>query len=251
MNTKRKQEGEAVWPCVMIDIETLATTDDAVLLEIGAVVFDRDRRLVGEGFSMTLDYLGQGDRKTDMETVMWWLDPKRISRFREITDDHDRKPTLWHGLAELSRFLKMYLAPRGEVWTKGNFDLRILGHAYGQDQTELPWKYYQARELRTVLKWLNVIQAEDVPHSAVADARLQIEFLFVAEEMKARATEPCFTRGWAAYREELAETRAVLLPDWRALPSEVQEAWCVGVQACLEGDDKSDGTGGDGTKDYV
>jgi hypothetical protein len=220
-------------PCVMIDIETLATTDDAVILDIGAVCFDRENRIAWEGFSMTLDYLSQGNRKTDLETVMWWLAPERISRFREITDDHERNPGLWHGLSELKVFLERHLAPKGEVWAKGDFDLRILGHAFRQHDMELPWKYYQARELRTVLKWMDIHPSGTVQHSAVQDARLQIESLFAAEAMKGLPDSADFGRGWMAYRENLAETRGMLLPAWGSLDGEVRESWCAGVHACL------------------
>jgi hypothetical protein len=231
--TKLEQAGQ--WPCVMIDIETLATTEDAVILEIGAVVFDRSRRLVGESYSVTLDYLGQGNRRTDLETVLWWLYPERIARFREIQDGHERKPGLWHGLLELEQFLRVHLAPKGEVWTKGNFDLRILGHAFREHEIEVPWKYYQARELRTVLKWMGVEPATTASHSAVHDARLQVECLFTAEERRMNWQGIDQAAGWMAYRAELADTRAMLLPRWDALHDDVKEAWCAGLDAAVMG----------------
>lgn len=236
-NDKGRVIGEAVfapwlWPCVMIDIETLATTDDAVILEIGAVCFDRERRLVGEAFSLTLDYLSQPGRRVDMETVAWWLDPERIARFREIQAGHELKPGLWHGMLELEQFLRVQLAPAAEVWAKGDFDLRILKHAFSQMEMEEPWKYYQARELRTVLKWVGLdLKKEKVPHEAVRDARLQVEALFAAEERRIPGGETDPEGGWEVYRTEMAETRAIVVPEWRFLPDEVREAWCAGARA--------------------
>lgn len=224
---KSSSEVGARWPEVMLDIETMATSDDAVILEIGAVVFDREKRIVGEGFSMTLDYLDQPRRAVDMGTVAWWLDPKRIDRFREIQEGHEKKPGLWHGMGELSSFLETRLREGAEVWAKGDFDLRILRHAFEQLELEVPWKYYQARELRTVMKWVGLPNPENVPHSAVHDARLQVESLFQCERMLLRNLD--FEKGWGVYRETLAETRAILLPDWKGLHDDVKESFAAGV----------------------
>ena len=76
---------------------------------------------------------------------------------------------------------------------------------------------------------------DTVPHEAVRDARLQIEDLFEAEK-RVRTVEVDFRAGWMAYREELAETRALLLPEWALLPDEVMEAWCHGVRVAGFGD---------------
>lgn len=46
---------------------------------------------------------------------------------------------------------------------------------------------------------------------------------------------PDMEAGWNAYRKQLAETHACrLLPTWDALPSEVQEAFAVGVWAVMD-----------------
>lgn len=46
---------------------------------------------------------------------------------------------------------------------------------------------------------------------------------------------PDFEGGWNAYRSELAETTSGNhLPEWKELPSEVQEAWCVGMWHILD-----------------
>ena len=100
---------------------------------------------------MTLDYLDQPGRRTDVETVMWWTAPERIGRFREMQEGHETKPGLWHGLSELAAFLKRHLKPKAEVWAKGDFDLRILKHVFGAFKMPVPWEYHQARWLRTVM----------------------------------------------------------------------------------------------------
>jgi hypothetical protein len=45
---------------------------------------------------------------------------------------------------------------------------------------------------------------------------------------------PDFAKGWEAYRRELRETHACVVPPWEVLPLNVQECWCVGVWAVLD-----------------
>lgn len=164
----------------MIDIETLGTADDAVILEIGAVCFARDFCEIGPDWGMVVDHVEQPRRQIQGGTLQWWLDEKRISAFAELTRGSETKPLLWHALQELRVFLVTFLKKGGEVWAKGDFDLRILGHAFCQAKMEPPWDYWQARELRTVMKLAGVKATGEVPHRAVEDARGQVESLWEA-----------------------------------------------------------------------
>lgn len=227
------------WPCVMIDIETLATSDDATILEIGVVCFDLEGRKFGPCDSWQLDSLAQEDRLIDPVTVRWWLDPARAEAFSELTGKSGL-PELWHGLNELSAFLGRHLTEGGEVWAKGDFDLRILGHAFVAEGVAMPWKYFQARELRSVLKWMGVAGGKTTAHRAEEDAKEQVRLLWDAH---GRLTTVCLDQadwaaGWDEYREELAATRGNLLPTWDETHGDVKEAWCAGVRAVVEANAK-------------
>jgi hypothetical protein len=224
------------WPCVMIDIETLGTADDAVILEIAAVCFDREGVQMGPEWSMVVDYVLQPVRVVDGETLAWWLAPERIGRFKELTDRSETKPLLWHALNEMGEFLRREMKAGGEVWAKGDFDLRILGNAMAMDDVKSPWKYHQARELRTVMKLAGIKDEKPTEHRALADARRQVELLWEAlEKLEGAKWEPVdWAAGWEEYRAELAMTRATLLPQWVELNTDVQEAWCAGVRAAME-----------------
>jgi len=61
---------------VMIDIETLSTRLGAVVLTIGAVVFDPESEELGQTFFIRLPAQEQIDRGAlvDMQTIRWWMD---------------------------------------------------------------------------------------------------------------------------------------------------------------------------------
>ena len=168
------------WPCVMVDIETLGTGDDAVILEVGVACFDREGRRMGPEWGVVVDYLDQPERKVEPDTLAWWLEPERMGRLAEMLHGSETRPQLWHALVEMSVFLKEHLAEGGEVWAKGDFDLRILGNALDMYELVKPWKYHQARELRTVLKITGVKDEKATAHRAVEDARRQVELLWRA-----------------------------------------------------------------------
>lgn len=232
------------WPAVMIDIETLGTGDDAVILEIGAVCFDREEELMGPEWEMIVDHVQQPGRVICPKTLQWWLDEKRIGHFQELTKGSDTKPLLWHALNELRAFLGRHLKEGGEVWAKGNFDARLLEHAFKADEIEVPWKYFQVRELRTVLKVAGVAVSKDATvHRALVDAREQVEQLGMALSVGRAVPDPAIDQGWEVYRRQLAETCGLKLREWNHMTLEVQECFAAGVWAAVEAGALSAGGG--------
>jgi len=219
----------------MVDIETLGTADDAVILEIGVVCFDREGRRLGPEWGMVVDHVLQAGRRIDAETLQWWLAPERAASLAEMTRGSETKPLLWHALQEMSAFLGRHLAAGGEMWAKGDFDLRILGHAFKAEGQAVPWKYSQARELRTVMKLAGVESAKDeTAHRALDDARAQVGQLWEALSVGRGVSKADVACGWGVYRRQLMETCAMRLPEWEETDVEVRECFAAGVWAAVE-----------------
>ena len=117
---------------VMIDIETLSTRTDAVILQIGAVAFEPlfgGKVSVGDAYSRYVDFTNQ-PRHVDADTLIWWLeqDHARDVLVRGLRSDDALD------LAEvLQGFGEWYagLQPSG-VWSHGAaFDIPILESAPG------------------------------------------------------------------------------------------------------------------------
>ena len=160
---------------VMLDIETLSTSPDAVVLSIGAVEFGLVDGVwsVGQGIELSLnidDQIAKG-RKVSGDTLRWWLGQSEDARMSVI--EGPPKSQNYPTLMAVANFVN-----DGYVWGKGSdFDNVIVASLFGDYGIE-PWKFYMNRCYRT-LEYLGkqngvpVPRMEGVAHSALDDARHQ------------------------------------------------------------------------------
>ena len=127
---------------VMIDLETMGRTPGSAIVSVGAVIFDPRIGKKGAEFYAELDWEHQ-DRLIDPETQRWW------SRQSE-----EAKKAL-SGLEELKECLgslAKFLPRDAKVWGNGpTFDISMLEDGYRQYGIEVPWKFWNIRDCRTVL----------------------------------------------------------------------------------------------------
>ena len=162
---------------IMIDIESLATQPDAVILGIAAVKFNPFDDYAERGIevaelpqlNLLLEIDSQPDRHVDPTTVDWWGKQDPVVQ-DSIFGDHARV-SFTEALDQLHRFI---WNSGGRVWAQGTqFDIAVLEHAYRSVARAYPWQYWQARDSRTLLDLVRV----DLPvatHDAVADCYRQI-----------------------------------------------------------------------------
>lgn len=127
---------------VMIDLETMGTTPDCAIVSIGAVVFDPRYNVVTKNtFYREIDWDSQG-RKIDPGTLQWWQ------------DKHPKAKEALNGLDDLSEVLEQladWLPRDAKPWGNGStFDISFLEHAYRQHDMEIPWKFWNVRDCRTI-----------------------------------------------------------------------------------------------------
>lgn len=164
---------------IMIDIETLGTGDDAVIMEVGAVEFFDAPSEVGVSFSSFVevgDQRGNG-RKVDKGTIKWWVDTD-VDRLIEFFENAIGLPD------EVLASISDLCAGADTIWAKGpNFDIGILEHAMKMYGVEIPWKFWQVRDARTLYKLADTeVDYGDKHHSALNDAKCQVRALFEAAE---------------------------------------------------------------------
>jgi DNA polymerase III epsilon subunit-like protein len=128
---------------VMIDIETMGTVPEMAIVSIGAVLFDpRLGKVSDDTFYVELDWDDQG-RYIDPSVTEWWsrqspLDQEGLFGLDELEGS----------LGALSEWLPNDC----KVWSNGpTFDISCLEHAYRQNDIEIPWKFWNIRDCRTVL----------------------------------------------------------------------------------------------------
>lgn len=158
---------------VMVDIETLAVSPDATILTIGAQGFDPfSDRFTDETFYARITLESQEDRAVDDSTVEWWSNQNEEAR-EEAFGEENRIP-LKEALEQLTPIL--WKAER--IWANGvTFDMVILEHAYKTNGLNMPWKYFQVMDARTIYKIANRRASLSNSHNALEDCVNQIDML--------------------------------------------------------------------------
>jgi hypothetical protein len=163
---------------VMVDLETLGTTADAVILSIGAVRFDLDTgEISDEGFysSVSVESNLEHKRRISEDTLIWWF--KQEAAARQVF--FEPKEHLDDSLVHFSNWLAN---DENIMWSNGaDFDLPMLAHAYTSMSMEVPWKFWNNRCFRTYknLPGAKSVRTPDmgVKHNAMADALTQAQTL--------------------------------------------------------------------------
>lgn len=176
---------------VMVDLETLGTTADAVILSIGAVRFDLDSdQLDDDGFysSISIDSSLACGRRIQEDTLLWWL--KQTAAAQAVF--HEPKVTLATSLCEFSDWLG---PTESLLWANGaDFDLPMLAHAFRQADMDIPWLFWNSRCVRT---FKNLPQARNVKvprlgthHNALSDAAYQVRLVQLIQRELLKGVKP-------------------------------------------------------------
>ncbi|MCN3045594.1 3'-5' exoribonuclease, partial [Escherichia coli] len=138
-----------LWHHLMIDLETMGKNPDAPIISIGAIFFDPQTGDMGPEFSKTIDLETAGG-VIDRDTIKWWLKQSREAQSAIMTDEIP----LDDALLQLREFID---ENSGEffvqVWGNGaNFDNTILRRSYERQGIPCPWRYYNDRDVRTIVE---------------------------------------------------------------------------------------------------
>lgn len=136
---------------VMLDLETLSTLPNAVILSIGAVKFDpfTNRIDVDEGMDLRIDVDGQTaiGRDIQEDTINWW--GKQPPEVQEAAMSEEGRV----GLEDFTRQLNKFMVGADSIWCQGPvFDIVILEDLYRQLGKPIPWNFWQIADSRTLFK---------------------------------------------------------------------------------------------------
>lgn len=153
---------------IMVDLETLSTEPNAVILTIGALWFDpHSHSEPGPGFHIRVDIDTQ-DRHVDESTLSWWgqQDPEVQA---EAFSEEGRHP-LTDALKQFAKFAE----GAQSYWSHGTvFDIGVLENAFVAQGLRgyIPWQYHQVRDCRTVLKITDTLvdRTSGGAHNALVD----------------------------------------------------------------------------------
>ena len=132
----------------MIDLETLSTNPNAVILTVGGVKFNPYNSAEPAQpmyFRVDVDSQTAMGRHVMDDTLNWWAtQPKEIAE--EALGDDNRI-----SLEEMVRTINRFAVGVDVFWCQGPlFDYAILQNLYTQLGHPQPWQYWQIRDSRTL-----------------------------------------------------------------------------------------------------
>lgn len=172
---------------VMIDLETLSTKPNAIILTVAAVRFDpTDFKSLNDTpaskFYMKVDlnsYNGRSDFHTDYNSLVWWMKQSEPARQDAFLGTTTERVPIHKCLTDLK---KWFVDDRSMVWGHGScFDIPVLASAFQSCGLVEPWKFWNVRDTRTIydlgkVDFKNVELPEGmVAHNALADCYRQIK----------------------------------------------------------------------------
>ena len=131
----------------MVDIETLGTSPTSSILAIAAVKFEFGSDAT-EKFSVNIDPKSSKafGMTVDQDTVNWWKEqkPEALKAFMANQTDIE---------SALDSFLE-FIGPKTNhmvFWANGStFDFPIIENSLKATGRQIPWKYWNIRDARTV-----------------------------------------------------------------------------------------------------
>ena len=162
---------------IMVDLETLALSSRAAIIQIGAVaVTPADFIAGGPGQNFKASVAGNiVGFDVDPKTIQWHLE-KNAENYKRIGEE---AVELYRGLVDFHSWVKSFEQTK-IVWAKGTcFDIPILENAFKHFGMYAPWSYQKVRDFRTVMEIFKPqMEYENFGnHDALQDARSQMHHL--------------------------------------------------------------------------
>lgn len=163
---------------LMLDIETLGNTPNAVIVQIAAAYFDRETGEVGLVFNENINIESSMSEGFEVSpnTIRWWLNqPSEVinSVFSDIGED----------IYSVLRHFMSFANQAETIWSHATFDFVIVNNALRRlGMKQLP--YQVARDIRTLVD-LTGFDYKDFPregthHNALDDVMHQIKYCVAA-----------------------------------------------------------------------
>lgn len=158
----------------MIDIETLGTTPNCVVLSVGACKFDpyvnREPHTL-KLWRPDVDQQMAQNRSVDDSTLEWWSKQPADIR-EEAFGDINRV-----AVTQFFKELNAYLVGVDKIWCQGpQFDMVILEDLYAQFKHHRGWAFWQINDCRTLFNLMPADPRKAIQknlHSADQDAYWQ------------------------------------------------------------------------------
>jgi len=167
---------------IMIDLETFGTKPGSAIASIGALEFFPEAGVIGQELHVAVNVTTclLAGLTIDAGTVKWWQKQSEGAR-NAITESPEALDVSLRMLNDLLIDPELHVVPDHLViWCRGtSFDPGMLEAAYAAAGMKPLWKYWQWRDMRTLLKVCEEYRGyveparTDIAHDALDDCRHQ------------------------------------------------------------------------------
>lgn len=164
---------------IMLDLESLSTRSDAVIVAIAAVEFDFETAQTGRVFYVKIDIQSCLDAglRVDGATLAWWFKQPDDTRLELLSNTIH----LFQALGLLREFILNTNNGDVTIWANSpKFDLTKIENAYHAYQLPVPWVHTQEMCVRTfqslVPQIKQAMQPTAAPHNALNDCLHQFNY---------------------------------------------------------------------------
>lgn len=171
---------------VMVDAETLGNVSTSVMASISLVRFNPYTGQIFENLNLNIDislglHLGA---EVSSDTILWWMEQTETARksFTEgqvnPVDPIDATILIKEWIEKIEKEIDMDLI----LWSNGaGFDIPILANYYNLLGMDLPWRFYNVRDVRTIVEFAPEIKKstlfEGTQHVPYFDCLHQIKYV--------------------------------------------------------------------------
>jgi len=155
---------------IMIDIETLGTSNNALITQVGACYFDRQTGIIGDKFSMNVqiqDGLNNGF-EVDAGAIKFWLEHTPTFLKEAVP------------VKEMLGKLREFISKKTLIWSHATFDAVILKNAYRRFKEKTPFSFRNVRDIRTLVDLAHIKykkkEGDDKSHDALEDCIYQVKY---------------------------------------------------------------------------
>ena len=165
---------------LMIDLETMGTRANAVVIAVGAVFFNPETGELGDTFDHAID-MADAFRygRADGDTIKWWLQQSESARKTLIRGRHPAAK-VW---TEFGKFALRH-GKNIKPWGNGaSFDISMCDWQFGAVLGEkAPWQFWNVQDCRTIKRLADGIvqyndKLEGTAHTALDDAIHQAKYV--------------------------------------------------------------------------
>lgn len=161
---------------LMVDLETLGKKADSVILQIGAIYFDRHTGKLGRRFKLNIDLDDSLDNgfTVDADTIFWWINQSEEAR-KSITDN------ITIDVIDAIDEFNDFVDNDAILWCHASFDYPMIKHHLSTFGIKSNINFRNVRDLRTIVNLAKVdyknMERTELKHDTIGDCQFQIRYV--------------------------------------------------------------------------